>query len=129
MTAGATEVEAVENLREAMMAWFESNLERDVPIPPPSPEPAHSGRLLLRLPRSLHRALAARAEADGVSINQMAVTLIALGLGAALNQARAANAERDDAPTAPSAAGDPGALMRALKTQLRPDPSFSESPR
>jgi hypothetical protein len=34
------------------------------------PESAHSGRLLLRMPQSLHAALARAADADGVSLNQ-----------------------------------------------------------
>ena len=38
---------------------------------------------MLRLPKSLHRLLAERAEAEGVSLNQLALTTLALGLGAA----------------------------------------------
>jgi HicB family len=34
------------------------------------PESAHSGRLLLRMPQSLHATLARAADADGVSLNQ-----------------------------------------------------------
>jgi HicB family len=34
------------------------------------PESAHSGRLLLRMPQSLHASLARAADADGVSLNQ-----------------------------------------------------------
>ena len=36
VTAGATELEALENLKEAMAAWFESNIERGLPIPQPA---------------------------------------------------------------------------------------------
>ena len=38
-----------------------------------SRESTHSGRLLLRMPRALHAQLAARAEADGLSLNQYIV--------------------------------------------------------
>ncbi|MGH3001380.1 MAG: toxin-antitoxin system HicB family antitoxin [Gaiellaceae bacterium] len=40
-------------------------------------EPTHSGRLLLRMPRSLHAELAARSDADGVSLNQFIVAALA----------------------------------------------------
>lgn len=36
-------------------------------------ERAHSGRLLLRMPRPLHARLAARSERDGISLNQWIV--------------------------------------------------------
>lgn len=36
-------------------------------------ESTHSGRLLLRMPRALHAQLAAKADADGKSLNQYIV--------------------------------------------------------
>lgn len=48
------------------------------PFPPPaSPQDEFSGRVTLRLPRSLHRALASAAEDEGVSLNQHLVTALA----------------------------------------------------
>jgi len=52
-------------------------------------EPSHSGRLLLRMPRALHADLAAKSDAEGVSLNQYIV--------AALSRA----ASGDDAVPAP----------------------------
>src|SRR5262249_22101997 len=49
-----------------------------------APEPdeeRYSGRMLLRLPKSLHARLAEQAGRESVSINQLATTLIAEGLG------------------------------------------------
>jgi HicB-like protein involved in pilus formation len=39
-------------------------------------EPSHSGRLLLRMPRKLHAELAARSDAEGVSLNQFIVAAL-----------------------------------------------------
>lgn len=41
-----------------------------------TPEPSHSGRLLLRMPKALHADLAARSDADGVSLNQFIVSAL-----------------------------------------------------
>lgn len=38
---------------------------------------SHSGRLLLRMPKTLHAELAARSDADGVSLNQYIVSALA----------------------------------------------------
>lgn len=47
-----------------------------------APEPTHaSGQWRMRAPRSLHQRLAARAKAEGVSLNTLAVTILAEGLG------------------------------------------------
>lgn len=82
LTAGATEAEALMNLREAMAVWFESALIDGAPIPEPhgNPIPSYSGKLLVRMPRTLHRRLAERAEEEGVSLNQLAVAVLAKGL-------------------------------------------------
>ncbi len=83
MTDGLTEQEALERLQEATEGWLAVRLELGLSIPEPKAEyePDYSGRMLLRLPKSLHRQLAERAELEGVSINQMAVVILAAGLG------------------------------------------------
>lgn len=83
LTAGATEAEALANLNEAMAAWLESALLDGVPVPEPAAGDGrrYSGRMLVRMPRSLHRQLVARAEAEGVSANQMAVAILAQAVG------------------------------------------------
>jgi antitoxin HicB len=83
VTAGETEEVALTNLHEAMAAWLESALANgiEIPEPEPTPEVHYSGRMLLRMPSSLHGQLAHRAEREGVSINHMAVTLLAHALG------------------------------------------------
>lgn len=43
--------------------------------------PEKSGRMLLRLPKSLHRAIEVEAKKEGVSLNQLAVSKLAIPLG------------------------------------------------
>lgn len=84
MTDGDTPVEALENLEEAMLVWLEAAIARgrDIPKPPASAAPTSaSGRLLVRMPRSLHASLLQRAEVEGVSANQLVVAAIARQLG------------------------------------------------
>ena len=77
MTAGETMEQAVSMLPEAMLGWLESVLERGLPVPEPTPVPEYSGRLLVRMPKTLHQRLIERAEVEGVSANQLAVALLA----------------------------------------------------
>jgi antitoxin HicB len=44
--------------------------------PPPLTLPRHSGQFRLRVPRSLHAWLAARAELEGVSLGTLIVQLL-----------------------------------------------------
>ncbi len=80
MTVGDTEAEAVALLPEAMMAWIESALLDGDPVPEPSVIPEYNGKVLVRMPKSLHQRLVERAEEEGVSANQLAVALLAKGL-------------------------------------------------
>ena len=62
---------------EIRTLWIESAYENGLEIPPPSYPEEHSGKFNLRLPKSLHRALAEAAERERVSLNQYVVALLA----------------------------------------------------
>lgn len=70
MSQGDTPDEAIEMIRDAMRAWLSFALEDGTDIPEPRELDEYSGKFLVRVPRSLHRALVQRAESEGVSLNQ-----------------------------------------------------------
>lgn len=92
VTAGETPEEAMALLRDAMYGWLVVAVERGDAVPEPAGEPpqGYSGKFVLRVPKSLHRRLAERAEEEGVSLNQFALTCLALGLGMGASGAGAA---------------------------------------
>jgi predicted HicB family RNase H-like nuclease len=52
-----------------------------LPEPAVGPQrPEYSGKFNVRVPKSLHAALASEAEAEGVSLNQLVVAKLALHL-------------------------------------------------
>ncbi|ONK21242.1 pilus assembly protein HicB [Bacillus sp. VT-16-64] len=65
---GDTAEEAYKNAREAMEGWLETKLEHGDPVPEPRED--YSGKINLRMPKSLHQKLAMLAEHEGVSLNQ-----------------------------------------------------------
>ena len=70
---------------QAKLRWIEEalHLDRRIPEPGESEESLreYSGRILLRMPRSLHRDLAGRAHLEGVSLNQFIVITLARAVG------------------------------------------------
>lgn len=82
MSDGETIEEAIANGGDARHAWIAAMREAGRPVPPPTAEAeAYSGKWQLRTPKSLHRHLAERARREGVSLNTLAVALLAQGLG------------------------------------------------
>lgn len=83
MSDGETIEEAIANGRDAKAAWIAAMREAGRPVPPPSADPAegYSGKWQMRTPKTLHRRLAEQARREGVSLNTLAVTLLAQGLG------------------------------------------------
>ena len=77
ITCGETEEEALKNALDAKKAWLEAALEENIEIPEPDSLEAYSGQFKLRLPRSLHRALAEHSQREGNSMNQYCVYLLA----------------------------------------------------
>ena len=78
-----TQAENLEELfamaKDARETWIESEYERGNEIPLPSYPEEHSGKFNVRIPKSLHRALAEAAEREEVSLNQYVLTILARG--------------------------------------------------
>lgn len=65
-----------EMIEDAKKAWIETSIERGLEIPEPREDGDYSGRLVLRLPKSLHRNLSNQAKREGVSLNQHILSLL-----------------------------------------------------
>jgi predicted HicB family RNase H-like nuclease len=79
MTAGATREEAIAHLEDAMHDWVNARLRASLDIP--EPMASYSGKVLLRMPRDVHRAAEQRARREGTSLNTWLATAIARELG------------------------------------------------
>lgn len=76
ISQGETREEAFKNIEEAKHLWLETSIKRDLPIPEPEFNTDFSGKLLLRLPKSLHAKLSRRSNEEGISLNQYILSLL-----------------------------------------------------
>lgn len=76
---GKTPDEAIASSMEAMRSWMESRLSSGHDIPEPTIAGEYSGRILLRMPKYVHRSLAIQAQREGSSLNQYIVSLLSYG--------------------------------------------------
>ena len=74
---GETIDAAIAEAHDAFKAWAAAEQQDKGALPAPK---TYSGQFVQRIPKSLHRRLAARAAAEGVSLNQLAATYLADGL-------------------------------------------------
>jgi len=63
-------------LSELKVAYFEALEDAGEPLPEPEKISFFSGQLRLRMPKSLHSALATEAKGEGISLNTHIVTLL-----------------------------------------------------
>lgn len=77
---GETPEEAMREGRDALVSYVRTLEELGRPIPKPGDE-AYTGQWRQRVPKSLHAALARRAEHEGVSLNTLVTAMLAEGLG------------------------------------------------
>jgi antitoxin HicB len=78
---GRTSHDALSGIEEAMAAWIAAALEAGRDVPEPKTGTGHSGRLLLRMPKTLHAGLTRVAEREGVSLNQFITDVLASAIG------------------------------------------------
>jgi antitoxin HicB len=88
VATGETEMEALEELRDAIRSWVRTAREFGDEVPPPTSRHRYSGKFVVRVPASLHRSLALRAGIEGVSLNQLVSTLLSGGVAVAANDRR-----------------------------------------
>ncbi|MGZ4201574.1 MAG: sigma-70 family RNA polymerase sigma factor [Thermoleophilaceae bacterium] len=78
---GETADEATGAIRESMEAWITDALAKRREVPEPRDAASYSGRLMLRMPHTLHAELARAAEREEVSLNQFITSSLASAVG------------------------------------------------
>ena len=76
ITQGETLEEVFEAIEDARRGWIQVAFESGQDIPLPRDIEEYSGRILLRIPKSLHGTLTYAAKRDGVSLNQYISSLL-----------------------------------------------------
>ena len=67
---------ALKNALDCKREWLAAALEDGYEIPEPTSDDEYSGQFKLRLPKSLHRALAENSKREGISMNQYCLYLL-----------------------------------------------------
>ncbi|MCL5045721.1 MAG: type II toxin-antitoxin system HicB family antitoxin [Actinobacteria bacterium] len=80
LTQGETLEEAMEMIQDAKKCWIETCIEFGRPVPEPAPE-EYSGKLNIRMPKTLHKALSQKAKEENVSLNQYIIYHLARSIG------------------------------------------------
>lgn len=78
---GASQQEAMAELQDAIASWIGAARAAGNPIPRPSSPSeveSYSGKILVRMPKSLHAQTAKQARNEGVSLNQYIVFLLTM---------------------------------------------------
>jgi antitoxin HicB len=101
---GSTPEDAAAGMSDAVARWVREARAAGREVPPPGAAAAHSGKLLVRMPRSLHAELVRASEREGTSLNAYIVAALS---------ASVAWRRPGDAAAAPAAG-----LSRALKLNL-----------
>ena len=79
---GETLEEAYSNLENAAESWIEVCLAQGHSVPEPSSSQTFSGRIVLRLPKSLHKQATRLAERDQTSLNTFLLSAVSSKVGA-----------------------------------------------
>jgi antitoxin HicB len=101
---GSTPEDAAAGMSDAVARWVREARAAGREVPPPGAAAAHSGKLLVRMPRSLHAELVRASEREGTSLNAYIVAALS---------ASVAWRRPGEAAAAPAAG-----LSRALKLNL-----------
>jgi antitoxin HicB len=80
-TRARTPQETVSRVTRLLTSWIREAIEEGREVPEPKAAESYSGRLLLRMPQSLHGELTRSAEREQVSLNQFITDVLAGAVG------------------------------------------------
>jgi antitoxin HicB len=116
---GATPESAAAGVREAVERWKAAAKAEGREIPPPGAAASHSGKLLVRMPRSLHAELFRASEREGTSLNAYIVAALSASVGWRRSDPPTAPREQPvERTAAPAAGAQPRGLSLALTANL-----------
>jgi antitoxin HicB len=78
---GETVEEALANGKDALDSTIAALQAKNLSVPAPNSGGVASGKFVARVPKTVHARLAARAKAEGVSLNTLVLAFISEGLG------------------------------------------------
>jgi antitoxin HicB len=105
---GATPESAAAGVTDAVERWVREARAAGREVPPPGAAAAHSGKLLVRMPRSLHAELVRASEREGTSLNAYIVAALSASVAW----------RRPGEPEQPRGAPTARGLSLALKANL-----------
>lgn len=76
MSQGETIEEVIENIKDAQKSWLEVAIEENIDIPLPEIVEEYSGKFVIRILKSLHKKLSNQAKKEGISLNQLIVSIL-----------------------------------------------------
>ncbi len=121
--SGRTSDEALQAIEAVMAKWIAVALKEEREIPEPRSATSHSGRLLLRMPKTLHADLTRASEREGVSLNQFITDVLAVAVawrgGPDAPQPGAATTSINQAPGAEGLTTERGARRRTKQNPGR----------
>jgi predicted RNase H-like HicB family nuclease len=82
IAVGDTAAEALANLERVADSWLQATIAKGLHVPEPIESAGYSGKLVVRLPKTLHKKAAHAAAREGVSLNQFIVSCVAEHVGA-----------------------------------------------
>jgi predicted HicB family RNase H-like nuclease len=120
VACGDTPSEAVSRVEAAMREWIAEAQANHSDVPKPRVADTHSGRLLVRMPKSLHAELARAAEREEISLNQFISGALASAVGWRHDERAGvdAGAPANEPTGNPPAGGRPDALRATLIANL-----------
>jgi antitoxin HicB len=116
---GKTPDQALSGVQEAMASWITVALKEGREVPEPRSTSSHSGRLLLRMPRTLHAELTRTAEREGVSLNQFITDTLASSVAWRGRSPSASGAGPIQTPGAESLTTEPNAARSTRRDSSR----------
>ncbi|MBP2071601.1 type II toxin-antitoxin system HicB family antitoxin [Thermoanaerobacterium butyriciformans] len=84
MSDGETPEEALKNVQDAIKCWVETAKELNRAIPEfdeYKDENDYSGKILLRMPKTMHKILSEMAEKEEISLNNLIQNLLSFAIG------------------------------------------------